>query len=96
MIFYLVAQSLSLDVGVVDGCVLLVLSAFFSLSRAAPGYVGTFDAAVVFGLHAMPVGGGQAIAFGLLVRYVLFVPITLCGLLSLLLTRYGGLRRART
>ena len=93
-IFFLVAQSLSLDVGLVDGCMLLVLSAFFSLIPAAPGYVGTFDAAVVFGLHAMSVGGGQAIAFALLVRFVLFVPITLCGLL-LLLTRYGGLRRAR-
>jgi uncharacterized membrane protein YbhN (UPF0104 family) len=94
VIFFLVAQSLSLDVGVVDGCLLLVLSAFFSLIPAAPGYVGTFDAAVVFGLHAMDVGGGQAIAFALLVRFVLFVPITICGLL-LLLTRYGGLRRAR-
>jgi uncharacterized protein (TIRG00374 family) len=94
VIFYLVAQSLSLDVGVVDGCMLLVLSAFFSLIPAAPGYVGTFDAAVVFGLHAMSVSGGQALAFALLVRFVLFVPITLCGLL-LLLTRYGGLRRAR-
>jgi glycosyltransferase 2 family protein len=94
VIFYLVAQSLSLDVGPVDGCMLLVLSAFFSLIPAAPGYVGTFDAAVIFGLHAMSVGGGQAIAFALLVRFVLFVPITLCGLL-LLLTRYGGLRRAR-
>ena len=94
VIFYLVAQSLSLDVGVVDGCLLLVLSAFFSLIPAAPGYVGTFDAAVVFGLHAMSVEGGQAIAFALLVRFVLFVPITLCGLL-VLLTRYGGLRRAR-
>jgi uncharacterized protein (TIRG00374 family) len=93
VIFYLVAQSLSLDVGVVDGCLLLVLSAFFSLIPAAPGYVGTFDAAVVFGLHAMSVGGGQAIAFALLVRFVLFVPITLCGLV-LLLTRYGGHRRA--
>jgi uncharacterized protein (TIRG00374 family) len=94
VIFYLVAQSLSLEVGVVDGCMLLVLSAFFSLIPAAPGYVGTFDAAVVFGLHAMSVSGGQALAFALLVRFVLFVPITLCGLL-LLLSRYGGLRRAR-
>ena len=94
VIFYLVAQSLSLDVSPVDGCLLLVLSAFFSLIPAAPGYVGTFDAAVVFGLHAMDVGGGQAIAFALLVRFVLFVPITVAGLI-LLVARYGGLRRAR-
>ena len=93
LIFWLVARSLSLDLSIVDGCLLLVLTAFFSLVPAAPGYVGTFDAAIVFGLHAMSVEGGQAVAYALLVRFVLFVPITIGGLV-LLLTRYRGLRGA--
>ena len=88
------AQALSLDIGPVEGCFLLVLTAFFSLIPAAPGYVGTFDAAVVFGLHALSVDGGQAVAYALLVRFVLFVPITVAGLI-LLVTRYGGLRQLR-
>jgi glycosyltransferase 2 family protein len=94
VIFWLVAQSLELDVTVPEGLFLLVLTAFFSLIPAAPGYVGTFDAAVVFGLKAVGVVGGQAVAFALLVRFVLFVPITVAGL-ALLVTRYGGLRQLR-
>ena len=93
-IFWLVAQSLGLDVTPVEGCFLLVLSAFFSLIPAAPGYVGTFDAAVIFGLHALDVTGGQVVAYALLVRFVLFVPITLAGLV-LLVTRYGGFGQLR-
>ena len=93
-IFWLVAQSLSLDVNPVEGCFLLVLTAFFSLIPAAPGYVGTFDAAVVFGLHSLDVMGGQALAYALLVRFVLFVPITVAGLI-LLVVRYGGIRQLR-
>jgi uncharacterized membrane protein YbhN (UPF0104 family) len=66
----------------------------FSLIPAAPGYVGTFDAAVIFGLRAVGVVGGQAVGFALLVRFVLFVPIIVVGLV-LLVTRYGGVRQLR-
>lgn len=94
VIFWLVAQSLSLDVSLAEGCSLLVLTSFMSLIPAAPGYVGTFDAAVVFGLKALDVTGGQAVAYALLVRFVLFFPITVVGLI-LLVARYGGLRQLR-
>jgi glycosyltransferase 2 family protein len=94
LIFWLVAQSLSLDVSLAEGCSLLVLTSFMSLIPAAPGYVGTFDAAVVFGLKALDVTGGQAVAYALLVRFVLFFPITVAGLI-LLVARYGGLHQLR-
>jgi glycosyltransferase 2 family protein len=90
LIFMLVAQSLDLDLDLVDGLFVNVLASFFALIPAAPGYVGTFDAAVLFGLKALDVSGGAAVAFAVLVRFVLFVPITLVGLL-LVLIRYGGL-----
>jgi uncharacterized membrane protein YbhN (UPF0104 family) len=93
-IFYLVAQALDLDVSWIEGCFLLVLTAFFSLIPAAPGYVGTFDAAALFGLHALDVSGGQAVACAILVRFVLFVPVTVAGLI-LLVVRYGGLKQLR-
>jgi uncharacterized protein (TIRG00374 family) len=93
-IFWLVAQSLSLHLGVGDGLFLVVLSAFSALIPAAPGYVGTFDAAALFGLKALGVAGGQAIAFLLLVRFVLFVPITVVGL-GFFVLRYSGLGRNR-
>ena len=80
-----------------DGLFLVVLTSFFALIPAGPAYAGTFDAAAVFGLKALDVTGGAALSFALLVRAVLFIPITLVGLI-LVVVRYGGwkaVRRAR-
>jgi uncharacterized membrane protein YbhN (UPF0104 family) len=94
VVFWLVGQSLGLHLDLVGAAFLVVLASFFALIPAAPGYVGTFDTAVVFGLHALKVTGGNAVAFAVLVRFVMFVPITAVGLL-LLITRYGGIRQLR-
>jgi glycosyltransferase 2 family protein len=40
----------------------------------------------------LDIRGGDAVAYVLLVRFVLFVPVTVAGLV-LMLTRYGGLSR---
>ena len=96
-IFVLVARSLGVELSILEGIFLNVLASFFALVPAAPGYVGTFDAALIFGLDALDVTGGVAFTAALLVRFVLFVPITATGLI-LLITRYGGLsglRRSR-
>jgi uncharacterized membrane protein YbhN (UPF0104 family) len=95
IVFWLVGQSLGLSLDLVGGTFLVVLASFFALIPAAPGYVGTFDSAVLFGLHALKVTGGNAVAFAVLVRFVMFVPITAVGLL-LLMTRHGGIRQLRT
>jgi glycosyltransferase 2 family protein len=94
VIFVLVGQSLGIELSLMEGLFLDVLASFFALVPAAPGYVGTFDAAVVFGLKALGVVGGTALAFALLVRFVLFVPITAVGLV-LLLVFYGGVDAVR-
>ncbi len=94
VVFALVARALEIPMGLLDGLFLVVLSSFFAIIPAAPGYVGTFDAAMLFGLHALGVGGGGAVSFAILVRFVLFVPITLAGGV-LMLTRYGGLSTVR-
>jgi uncharacterized membrane protein YbhN (UPF0104 family) len=98
IVFSLVASSLNLSVGILDGLFLDVLASFFALIPAAPGYVGTFDAAMLFGLHALDIRGAAAVSFAILVRFVVFVPITVIGGM-LLLSHYGGalqLRRMRT
>jgi len=95
VIFWLVGQSLDLDITVVEGVFLLVLSGMFALIPAAPGYVGTFDAGVLVGLRRLGIDGGPAVAFALLVRFVLYVPITVVGL-ALLVFRYGGLGMLRS
>ena len=91
-IFWLIGRSLEVDVSFLEGVFLVVLTSFFLSVPAAPGYLGTFDAALIFGLKALDIQGGEAVAFVLLVRFVLFVPITVAGLI-LMLTRYGGFAR---
>jgi glycosyltransferase 2 family protein len=61
---------------------------------AAPGYVGTFDAAVIFGVRAIGGSSSVAVSYLLLLRFVLFIPITVVGLI-VLVTRYGGWTRLR-
>jgi uncharacterized membrane protein YbhN (UPF0104 family) len=91
-VFYLVARSLDVHLDLPGALFVIVLASFFALVPSAPGYVGTFDAAVLFGLAALNVSGGGAVSIALLLRFVLFVPITLVGL-ALLVVRYGGLSR---
>ena len=47
-ILMIVGRSLDLNIGVLDGVFLIVLSSFMAMVPAAPGYVGTFDAALIF------------------------------------------------
>jgi glycosyltransferase 2 family protein len=82
-----------LHLSLLDGLYIMSLANLVVLVPAAPGYVGTFDAAVLLGVRL--VAGGTraaALAYAVVVRFVLFVPITVVGVLALLL-RYGGVRR---
>lgn len=93
-IYWLVGRSLDLRVDLLQGCFLVVLSSLAAAIPAAPGYAGTYDAAIQLGLRSLHVHGGAAVAFGLLVRLIIFVPITVVGLI-LLVVRYGGLASLR-
>jgi glycosyltransferase 2 family protein len=78
-----------------DGLYIMALANIVALVPAAPGYVGTFDAAVILGVRL--VAGGThaaALAYAVVVRFVLFVPITIVGLV-VLVVRYGGVERMR-
>lgn len=82
-----------LHLSLLDGLYVMALANLVALVPAAPGYVGTFDAAVILGVRL--VAGGThaaALAYAVVVRFVLFVPITVVGLAALVM-RYGGLRR---
>lgn len=90
VIFWLTAQSLDITMSVPEALFIVVLTSLTSLIPAAPGYVGTFEAAAVFGLTALDIDGSQAVSFVLLIRLVLFGPVTVAGLI-LLTVRFGGL-----
>jgi uncharacterized membrane protein YbhN (UPF0104 family) len=93
-VYLTVARALHIDVGTMDSLYLVALTNLFAMIPAAPGYVGTFDAAVIFGVKAIGDTGSAAVSYLLLLRFLLFVPITLVGLV-VLVTRYGGWSRLR-
>ena len=82
-----------LDMNPVEALYVVALASVFVLIPSGPGYLGTLDAAILFGAEAIGATGSEAVSFLLLVRFVLLVPVTIAGLL-LLLARYGGLRAA--
>jgi uncharacterized membrane protein YbhN (UPF0104 family) len=94
-VYLAVARSVDLEISGMGALYLVALTNLFAMLPAAPGYVGTFDAAVVFGVKAIGGTGSAAFSYLLLLRFVLFVPITLVGLV-VLVTRYGGWSRMRT
>jgi uncharacterized membrane protein YbhN (UPF0104 family) len=93
-VYVAVARSLHIQLGAMDGLYLVALTNLFAMIPAAPGYVGTFDAAVIFGFKAIGYSGSAAVSYLLLLRFLLFVPITLVGLV-VLVARYGGWSRLR-
>ena len=92
-VFWFVGPATEIDIGPLDAIALVVLASFFAMIPAAPGYLGTYDAAVV-GLRGLDITKSPAVAFTLLVRFVVYVPVTLIGL-ALMAWRYGGLGELR-
>jgi glycosyltransferase 2 family protein len=78
----------------IEAAYLVALSSVFAMIPSGPAYAGTQDAAVAIGIKALGGTGGTAVAYLLMLRFVVVVPITLVGF-GLLLARYGGLARLR-
>ena len=93
LVFWLCTRALQIPVGFDEATVVVLLASLSGLIPAGPGYVGTYDAAALFALHRVGVRGGTAVGAVLLFRFVVFVPITLVGLVFMI-ARYGGVRGA--
>jgi glycosyltransferase 2 family protein len=92
--YFLIAQAVGLGVSLDGAVFIMVVANFVALIPAGPGYVGTFDAAVLFAAKSLGEARSLAVPFLLLLRFVLFIPITVTGLLFLV-GRYGGLKGYR-
>ncbi len=88
------AAALDLGASPLEALYLVALASMFALIPSGPGYAGTQDAAAVIGVKAIGGTSAQAVSYVLLVRFVLFIPITAVGLLALV-TRYGGIAGLR-
>ena len=94
-VYLAVARAIDLDFSVSGALYLVALTNFVAALPAAPGSIGTFDAAVAFGAKALGASGSAAVSYVILLRFVLYVPITIFGLV-VLVTRYGGWSRLRS
>lgn len=94
-VYLAVARAIELDISATGALYLVALTNFVAAVPAAPGSIGTFDAAVLFGARAL--GGAEALvlSYALLLRFVLYVPITVVGLV-VMIVRYGGLSTLRS
>jgi glycosyltransferase 2 family protein len=93
-VYLAVARSVDLEISVSGALYLVALTNFVAALPAAPGSIGTFDAAVAFGAKRLGATGGQAVSYLLILRFMLYVPITVFGFL-VLVSRYGGWARLR-
>ena len=95
MVYLAVARAVDVHISGMGALYVMALTNLFAMLPAAPGYVGTFDAAVIFGVKAIGGSGSAAFSYLILLRFVLFLPITVVGLV-VLVARYGGWSRVRT
>jgi uncharacterized membrane protein YbhN (UPF0104 family) len=94
-VYLAVAHAVDLGISGMGALYLVALTNFFAALPAAPGSIGTFDAAVIFGSKAIGASGSAALSYLLTLRFVLYVPITAVGFI-VLVTRYGGWSRLRS
>jgi uncharacterized membrane protein YbhN (UPF0104 family) len=94
-VYLAVARSVELDISATGALYLVALTNFVAALPAAPGSIGTFDAAVAWGAGRLGATGSASLSYLLLLRFVLYVPITVVGFV-VLVTRYGGWSRLRS
>lgn len=94
-VYIVVAHSVDISLSLQDGLAVVAFTNAAALIPAAPGYIGTYDAAVIFAVRATTSASKSAVlSYLLLLRFVLFIPITIVGFV-VLVARYGGLSRVR-
>jgi uncharacterized protein (TIRG00374 family) len=96
--YLLTAAATGVSMSPVESLYVIGVASIFVLIPSGPAYVGTFDAAVIFGLKAIGRSGQATLAYLVTLRFVLIVPITLAGAV-VLFTKYRGgasLRAATT
>jgi uncharacterized membrane protein YbhN (UPF0104 family) len=88
LVYAAVGAAVGVHLGVTGGLYVMALTNLSALIPAAPGYVGTYDAAVLLALRSLKL---PALGYLLVLRFVLFVPITVAGF-AVFLARYARRR----
>jgi uncharacterized membrane protein YbhN (UPF0104 family) len=88
LVYAAVGAAVGVHLGLTGGLYVMALTNLSALVPAAPGYVGTFDAAVLLALRSLKL---PALGYLLVLRFVLFVPITVAGF-AVLVARHARRR----
>jgi uncharacterized membrane protein YbhN (UPF0104 family) len=89
LVYAVVGAAVGVHLGLTGALYVMALTNLSALVPAAPGYVGTFDAAVLLALRSLKL---PALGYLLVLRFVLFVPITIAGF-AVFVARYARRRR---
>jgi len=93
-VYGMVAESVDIHLGVAGSLSVVAFANLAALVPGAPGSIGTYDLAVGVATKAVTHSSRNVVSFIVLLRFVVYVPITITGGL-LLFFRYGGLDRLR-
>jgi uncharacterized membrane protein YbhN (UPF0104 family) len=75
-VYLVVGDVVGIHLGATGALYVMALTNLSAVVPAAPGYVGTFDAAVLLALRSLH---QPALGYLLVLRFVLFVPVTIAG-----------------
>jgi len=88
-VYLAVGSAVGVHLGATGALYVMALTNLSALIPAAPGYVGTFDAAVLLALRSLSL---PSLGYLLVLRFILFVPITVAGF-AVFVARYSRRRR---
>jgi glycosyltransferase 2 family protein len=87
-VYLVVGSAVGIHLGISGALYVMALTNLSAVIPAAPGYVGTYDGAVLLALRSLH---QPALGYLLVLRFVLFVPITIAGF-AVFLGRYARRR----
>jgi glycosyltransferase 2 family protein len=93
-VYLLASDALGTGLSAPEALAVMVLANAAALIPAAPGYLGTFDAAVILAVHATGASHSDSVGYLILLRFLLFIPITIAGLV-IYMWKYSGWQRLR-
>jgi uncharacterized membrane protein YbhN (UPF0104 family) len=83
---YALAQGYGVDISIADGFALMVILRLVSVVPQAPGNLGTFQAAAVFGLVLFGIDSSLAKRFSFVMWAVITLPLLIVGFIALAIT----------
>lgn len=83
VVFYIVMASLGLDFTIPQLMIIVAISNIVAMIPSAPGYLGTYEAAIVFSFAAFGLSSEAALSTAIITHLVAYVVITILGIISL-------------